>query len=265
MALANYCVAMCDGGGGAVDYSTLLSMKEVLDQGSTEQTTRVLYAETIDSSAVSAIIDNLATISEAGGVGQATSTLIGENEEMMAASNSDRFYTNSDAQDQFSAMGQVNTKLLSLLGNIDNIVNNKATIIANIDSYNTKLKELKKDCRINLLKKAADAWNLAKHRDRVEHVEKSDYYPQKSTVFGDSQYVYSEPINIKTNYGTGSGYGAAAPTYEYDRVYYKIIKYWTGIKNITWFRDPGFAEVEKMFADVGATLPYNPDLILPKE
>ena len=45
----------------------------------------------------------------------------------------------------------------------------------------------------------------------------------------------------------------------------KLIKYWAGLKGIRLFRDPGFEKVEAMFDEVGARLPYDPALILPKE
>ena len=57
--LAMHSVALSDGGGGSIDYTTLLDMKSVLVDGTQEQTTRVLYADTIDVDAVSSIIDKL--------------------------------------------------------------------------------------------------------------------------------------------------------------------------------------------------------------
>lgn len=257
-------VAMADGGGGNV--SALLSMREVIDLNTAEQTPRVLYADTIDADAVSKIIDNLAVVTSEGGLGPSTSTLIRDNDEMMAASNSQRFYTGEVAQAQFTAMEDVNAKLSTLLGNVDAIYNNKAAILSSIETYNTRLKELKKECRITLLRNAADRWNLEKHVEKTKRVYSSPFYPMKETVIGASEYVYSEPTNIQTNQvQTSSDSFAISYTYDYDRIYYKIIKYWNGLKNISWFKDPGFAEVEAMFEEVGAPLPYNKNLILPKE
>ena len=81
-------------------------------------------------------------------------------------------------------------------------------------------------------------------------------------MWGDSQYVYSEPITSTITMNTSIISMDGYVYYDYDRVYYKIIKYWNGLKNLTWFKDPGFEEVEKLFADVGAPLPYNPALIV---
>lgn len=259
--LAMHTVAMCDGGGGGGDSTTLLSMREVLDQATTEQSTRVLYAEPIDIDGVTAILDSLDTYSGENNLGLTTENLIRENNDMMAASNSDRFYFGTDAKTQFTAMDDVGVKIATLLGNIEDICTNRATIISSIESYNTKLQELKKDCRITLLRQAADAWNLAKHVDKTVPLT-SCGYPYKDTVWGDSQYVYSEPVTSTITVNTSILSMDGNTYYDYDRVYYKIIKYWNGLKNITWFKDPGFEDVEKMFAEVGAPLPYNPDLIV---
>lgn len=93
-------------------------------------------------------------------------------------------------------MREVNTKLVSLLTNIDTLVDNKVTILSSIETYNTKLKELKKDCCISLLRNAADVWNLEKHKDRTAHITGVQSYPQNDIVWGDAQYVYSELTNI---------------------------------------------------------------------
>ena len=266
-------VMVNDGGGGAVDPATQLSMNEVFNGA--EQSTRVLYADIIDATKVSSIIDNLYAISSEGGLGGATSTLITENDSMMAATGSQKFYTGEVAQAQFSAMEEVYAKLNTTLGDIDAIYDNKATILSKIEEYNTKLLELKKDCRRNLLIAAADEWNNGKH-DKDGSPERtsrrgSEPPGPKYEAGWSNDVIFEEAVKIR-NYTKeewpASNY-ARQPvqvTYvEYDWHKYKIIKYWAGLKCISWFKDPGFEEVEVMFADVGAKLPYDPALILPKE
>ena len=245
--------------GGSGDVSQLLSMAEVLNNQA-EYSTRVLYAAKIDVNAVEAAIENIISYQESCNL---TTSLIDDNNNMMAASNSERFYTGAAAQAQFSSMADVNDSISILLSNIKNISDSKGDIINAVNNYNTKLAELKKDCRIKLLRDAADKWNLEKHEKNTVRGLSSTAYPQKETVFGDTQYVKSEPINIQCKtYDNPSSYAAADQSYTYDRVYYKIIKYWSGLKNISWFKDPAFQEVEAMFAEVGAQLPYTPSLII---
>lgn len=76
-------------------------------------------------------------ITEVGCLGPSTSTLIGENAQMMSASGSSRFYSGETDKDQFKSMGEVNTKLVSLLTNIDTLADNKATTLSSIETYNT--------------------------------------------------------------------------------------------------------------------------------
>lgn len=56
---------------------------------------------------------------------------------MMSASGSSRFYSGETDKDQFKSMGEVNTKLVSLLTNIDTLADNKATTLSSIETYNT--------------------------------------------------------------------------------------------------------------------------------
>lgn len=276
MTLANHCVAMADGGGGSVEWDTLLDMNTVLNSTEPEISARVLYADTIDAGAVSTIIDTLSAISGEGGLGGSTSTLISDNDALMAASNSPRFYTGDTAKAQFQSMSDVYSKLVTMLGDIDTIVENKSAIIEKINTYNSNLKEWKKNCRIELLRKAADTWNNAKHdkEGSPERKNRSGYNPPgpKYEAGWSNDVIFEEAVKIR-NY-TKKEYPASSycrgetvdVTYvEYDWHTYKIIKYWAGLKCISWFKDPGFEEVEKLFAEVGATLPYDPALILPKE
>ena len=131
-------------GGGTIDYATQLGIAEVVDAGTEEQSTRVLYASLIDKDAVSKHIDNLYALTSDEGLGVTSSNMIGENDAMMSLTNSTRFYTGETAVAQFTSMGEVNTKINDLLSKIDAIYNNKDTILKKIDSYNEQLLELKK-------------------------------------------------------------------------------------------------------------------------
>ncbi|MBQ8534380.1 MAG: hypothetical protein IJ463_01705 [Bacilli bacterium] len=271
-----FSVAMCDGGGGAVDLSTLLSISEVVDLNTEEQSTRVLYAAMIDKNDISTQIDELYALTSAEGNGVTSSTLIGENDSLMSLTNSNRFYNGEDAKAQFTAMGEVNTKINDLLSKIDAIYNNKETILNKIDAYNERLLELKKDCRLKLLRDAADVWNHEKHDQAgsPEIKERKGYNPPgPKTEFGwaSDEVTFEEAVKLKnftkkeypaSSYARGQTIDVTYVQYEWHK--YKIIKYWKGFRLIKILNDPGFEEVEQMFADVGATLPYDPTKILPK-
>ena len=276
MAMHHNAVAMADGGGGSIEWDTLLDMNTVLNSAEPEISARVLYADTIDVGAVTNVINTLSAISGEGGLGGTTSTLITDNDSLMAASNSPRFYTGDAAKAQFQSMADVYAKLATMLGDIDTIVENQSAIIEKINTYNANLKEWKKNCRIELLRKAADAWNNGKHdKDgSPERKTRSGYNPPgpKYEAGWSNDVIMEEAVKIR-NY-TKEEYPASSycrgetieVTYvEYDWHKYKIIKYWAGLKCISWFKDPGFEEVEKMLDEVGAKLPYDPALILPKE
>lgn len=261
--------------GGTIDYATQLGIAEVVDAGTEEQSTRVLYASLIDKDAVSKHIDNLYALTSDEGLGVTSSNLIGENDAMMSLTNSTRFYTGETAVAQFTSMGEVNTKINDLLTKIDTIYNNKETILKKIDSYNEQLLELKKNCRLNLLQAEADKWNAGKHDlpgSPTSHSgEKS--VPKSVTEWGwaKDEVIFEEATNVDwydVPPEPGKIYGRVSQN-EFKRVNYQwhkynVIQYWVGFKNIFKFWDPGFEEVEVMFKDAGVALPYDPALIEPK-
>lgn len=269
-------VAVADGGGGGeiIDYTTLLDMKSVIDDNTKEQTERVLYAAMIDKERVSALIDSLVEVSSAESLANSTSTLIGENNTMMSRTNSARFYTGETAVAQFEAMGVVDEKIHTLLTNIGRI--NKSAVLAKIDKYNDKLLDLKKDCRLNLLKAAADKWNSEKHDlpgSPEIKTRRGENPPNPKSEWGsyEGQTIFEEGFKINNYYEEewpASNY-ARQPvkvTYcKYEWHKYNIIKYWVGFKYIFQFWDPGFKEVEEMFNKAGVALPYDPSKILPKD
>ena len=254
---------------GSFDYATQLSITEVVDNATKEQSTRVLYASLIDKDTVSKQIDDLYALTSENGGAVSSSTLIGENDSMMSLTNSSRFYTGEVAVAQFAAMGEVNVKINDLLSKIDAIYNNKDAILKKIDSYNESLLELKKDCRLKLLQDAADVWN-AKKQDLpgFPTIHKKELtYPNTKSEWGwhKDQVIFKEATDINEYIKeTPPDSGNYIYYYDYKWHEYNIIQYWRGFKSIKLFSDPGFEEVEVMFNNAGAPLPYEPSLILPK-
>ena len=261
--------------GGTIDYATQLGIAEVVDAATKEQSTRVLYASLIDKDKVSERIDNLYALTSDEGLGVSSSNLIGENDAMMSLTNSTRFYTGETAVAQFTSMGEVNTKINDLLTKIDAIYNNKDIILKKIDSYNEKLLELKKNCRLNLLQAEADKWNAGKHEldnSPTPHSGERSV-PASVTELGwdEDKVIFEEATDIEWYTippEPGVIYNRVSVN-DFKRVNYKwhkynIIKYWFGFKSICKFWDPGFKEVEAMFETAGVDLPYDPALIEPK-
>ena len=86
------------------DSTQLLSMALVLGGGDLAPSKEILYADYIDSAAAVSAFNSLVDLGAEGGVCKNTRELIDTNDSLMSATNSNKFYTGSEAQKQFSNM-----------------------------------------------------------------------------------------------------------------------------------------------------------------
>lgn len=251
------------GGGSGIDLTQSLSMTRLInnfDSVCENPSPSVLYSESINKAAVEAEYNNLKALVGDGNLCSNITTGYSDIETLNKNSGSAPFYSNPAASAQWTSLGNVSTAVSELASTISGL--SWEDISAAIDDYNEKLAEAKKDARIKLLVKAADTWNKAKHikegypkRDLI-----AEYPRANDTTWFTSEsdtVVYGESKNIRYNAAEIPSYeGVTIPACKYDWYEYKVIKTWSGFKSLHWFNDPGFAEVEKKFEEVGCPLPY---------
>ena len=264
------------------DSTQLLPMALVLGSSTLEPSPEILYADYINKDQTVASFNSLVDLGAEGGICQSTSELITTNDSLMSATNSNQFYNGTKAQQQFDNMNVISFKF----DQIKNYVTSSEELTAiqsGIDNYNDKLTTLKANCRKKLLQNEAEKFNKAKHEwegfpktktYRYTSYDNQDYYmPTSDSEFnccvGDNSEEYewevtssnTETINERDD--TGMIYNTY---YKYSVTYtihkYKFIKYWNFFKNWdSWF-DPDVKEIEALYAKVGASLPYDPALIV---
>lgn len=237
--------------------SQKLSIDSVI-KGTCGQTADILYAEFIDTSAIENCINNLTETFDVNSEVNNTNELISNITGNLEKTNSNRFSTGSSAATNINNLNDISTNLTTLIDGVNNIDFEAIKSIA--QQYNEKLEELKKDTRIKLLRDAADVWNKAKNiKSETTVYYPSDWPPMNVTAIFDSSVVYTEFEYVGVSQQAGT---FTAAVLEYKQKDYKIIKYWDGLKNVHWFKDPGFDEVEAMFDEVGCPLPYEPSAIV---
>lgn len=264
------------------DSTQLLSMALVLGGGELAPSKEILYAGYIDSGAVTTAFNSLVDLGAEGGVCKSTSQLITDNDGLMSKTNSNKFYSGTEAQKQFGNMKVIGFKF----DQISQYVNNSqelTTMESSIKQYNEKLTELKTDCRKKLLQNEADKFNAEKHEwEGFPKTKTYTYYsydyspvtcPEMDSEFdcccGDNseqyetEYISDSTQTIEEKDDTGYVYNTY---YKYKVTYkvhkYKFIKHWNFFKGWdTWF-DPDVDEIEALYAKVGASLPYDKALIV---
>ena len=264
------------------DVSQLLPMAVVLGGASLDPSPEILYAAYIDKGKIETSFQLLVDLGAEGGICQSTSELITTNDSLMSATNSNQFYNGSTAQQQFSNMNVIGFKFDQIKKYVTT-TDELTAIQSGIENYNNKLTELKTDCRKKLLQNEAEKFNNEKHEwegfpktktYRYTSYDNPEYYmPTSDSEFnscaGDNSEEYewevtssnTETINERDD--TGMIYNTY---YKYSVTYtihkYKFIKYWNFFKNWdSWF-DPDVKEIEALYAKVGASLPYDPALIV---
>lgn len=264
------------------DSTQLLSMALVLGSGELEPSKEILYADYIDSAAAVSAFNSLVDLGAEGGVCKNTRELIDTNDGLMSATNSNQFYTGAEAQKQFRNMETIGFKFDQIAQYVSNTTELSA-IESGIKQYNDKLTTLKANCRKKLLQNYADKFNAEKHEWEGFPVTKTYKYTSDDSYatsnpsmdnsldccIGDNseQYEYEMTGNTTNEVNLRDDTGCIYHTYyEYKDTYkvhkYKYIKHWNFFKSWdTWF-DPDVAEIEALYAKVGADLPYDPALIV---
>lgn len=265
------------------DSTQLLSMALVLGGSEISPSKEILYADYINSAAAVGAFNSLVDLGAEGGVCKNTRELIDTNDSLMSATNSSKFYTGTEAQRQFSNMETIGFKFDQIAQYVNNTTE-LSEIENGIKQYNEKLTKLKANCRKKLLQNYADQFNEEKHE--WEGFPKTKSYTYRSDMsyemqrpeddqefdfcIGDNSEQYETELigDIKTTKHEdkdADGY-VYYTYYTYKATYrihkYKYIKHWNFFKGWdTWF-DPDVAEIEALYAKVGADLPYDPALII---
>lgn len=260
-----------------VDSTQLLPMALVLSGNGVSPCKEVLYADYIDSDSVVSAFNSLVDLGP-GGICEQTSKLISNNKGLMSKTNSDRFYKGEQAQRQFENMDTIGfrfdqiTSYINDSGDID-------LIKEKVKQYNTELTKVKNNCRKKMLQTAADAYNAEKNewpgypktkeiKDEFEGgVEGTIAYSGELGLENNITHYDYECTGMRTvtnEYTEGTltkvGY---VNYYTYTIHKYKQIKYWNFFKNWDPFHlDPDVLELEDLFRQVGATIPYDPGLVV---
>lgn len=265
------------------DSTQLLSMALVLGGSELEPSKEILYADYINMDAAVGAFNSLVDLGTEGGVCKSTRELIDTNNSLMSATNSSKFYTGTEAQKQFDNMELIGFKFDQIAKYVNNSTE-LSDIESGIKQYNDKLTKLKANCRKKLLQNHADKFNSEKHEwegfpktkpytyrsdmsyemMRPEDDQEFDFCigdnseQYETELIGDIQTTKHEDKDVDGNvYYTYYTYKA---TYKIHK--YKYIKHWNFFKGWeTWF-DPDVAEIEALYAKVGAELPYDKSLIV---
>lgn len=265
---------------GTVDSTQLLPMRLVLGGGTLAPSKEILYADYISVGAASKAFTDLQTLGKSGAACQQTQDLITNNTDLMSKTNSNQFYNGPLAQQQFSNLETIGFKFEQIQKYVNNS-NELTKIVNDIKSYNTKLSDLKKNCRRELLHNTADKFNESKiewdgfPKVKTYNYTSLDYSPIISpevdpefNVCDDTEILdYEELSSSSRKVELKDGIGTVYDTYYKYSVKFKIhkykhIKYWNFFKNIDSFLDPSFAQVEALYAKVGLDLPYEPGKIV---
>ncbi len=264
------------------DSTQLLSMALVLNNDTLEPSAEILYADYINSESVVSAFNSLVDLGSAGGACQSAEELITANDSLMSKTNSNQFYNGDAAKHQFENMEMIRFKFEQLRTYVNGT--EELSLIENgIKNYNDKLTKLKCDCRKKLLQNKAEEFNAQKNEwegfPKTKTYRWNDYDynavcnpetdPEFGYCYGSNKEVYeTEMISSNTTKheqkdDTGCVYSV---TYSYTATYkihkYKFIKYWNFFKAWESLFDPGYKEIEVLFNEVGADLPYDPALIV---
>lgn len=267
----------------STDSTQLLPMALVLGGGNIPPSKEILYADYIDSNAAVSAFEALVDLGSEGGICKNTRELIDTNNSLMSATNSNKFYIGTEAENQFRNMEAIGFKFDQIAQYVNN-TNELSSIESGIKQYNNKLTDLKTDCRIKLLQNYADQFNSEKHEWEGFPVEKTYSYssedayatttPETDSEFdccvGDNSEVYETELigDISTTKHEDrdiDGY-VYHTYYTYEAKYrihkYKFIKHWNFFKSIPSWLDPDVSEIEALYKKVGAELPYDKSLIV---
>lgn len=262
------------------DSTQLLPMATVLGEGEVEPCPEILYADYIDATKIETAFNSLVDLGAEGGLCKTTSQLITDNDSLMSATNSNRFYTGDEAKLQFGNMETVGTQFDQIASYVTTS-EELELMKTGIANYNKQLTKLKNNCRKKLLEKAADEFNaLEKEYDKFPKEKEyqdtaTPFHPMHDDEFdclnGDDLTRWdfelkSSRTESKNTYDpdTGALLWTDYTTFNTFTIHkYKQIKWWNYFKKWDPFKlDPDVLELEGMFETVGATLPYDPSLIV---
>lgn len=263
-----------------IDSTQLLPMATVLGDGEIEPCAEILYADYIDAAKIETAFNSLVDLGLEGGVCKTTSQLITDNNSLMSATNSTRFYTGEDAKLQFGYMETVGTQFDQIASYVTTS-EELELMKTGIANYNKQLTKLKNNCRKKLLEKAADDFNaLDKEYDGFPtektykengtpfnpmHDEAFNYFEGDNLTWWDAELKASNTVKKDMYHPETDEYlWTDYTTYNTFTIHkYKQIKYWKFFKKWDPFKlDPDVKTLEDMFDQVDATLPYDPALVI---
>ena len=200
--------------------------------------------------------------------------------DVLNRTNSKRLNTSTEAVNSEKKLQTISAKVDGLEEAVDNYL--KEDVIAKIEEYNEKLKELKRGAKIKLLRMEADRINeLAKAGTGYPHDGKQNvHYEGENSPPSDRQidkntwrhYNSREPYQVDywppTN-ATRSTTPQKITKYKGTYTDLKYINYWGTINSIDkWYdcklfnwQDDDVNELEARFIELKLDLPYNPDEI----
>lgn len=237
-----------------------LSIESVLNETTDPGDISILYASKIDPAAAEQTIDDfIANVKYS--VDEAT-VKIDEIEGILAATESNSFYSGADAQKNIENMmgAKNNLEYIVTLGNsID-----KEGIMSIINLYNEKLSVLKKTCRLKYLQKAADDYNKGKHKLKTETlIGKIPGVPTEGEHKHKKGFV---EYTIKyLQYITPQCAGEQDVKVKYEKTSYDYINYWFWLTGDSWIAtrlDDSIEDIERKFKDRNLDLPYNKEKLI---
>lgn len=232
-----------------------LSIESVLNETTDPGDVSILYASKIDAAAAEQTIDDF--IANVKSSVDAATVKIDEIEGILAATQSNSFYSGADAQKNIENMmaAKNNLEYIVTLGNsID-----KEGIMSIINLYNEKLSVLKKKCRLKYLQKAADKYNEGKHNPTtVTYTQEASGIPMEGEHKHSKGFV---EYTIKYKKFIAPQYGEQSPgKIEYEKTSYDYINYWFWLTGDSWIAtrlDDSIEDIERKFKDRNLELPYD--------
>lgn len=263
-----------------IDSTQLLPMATVLGEGEIEPCPEILYADYIDATKIETAFNSLVDLGAEGGLCKTTSQLISDNDSLMSKTKSNKFYTGEEAKLQFGNMETVGSQFDQIASYVTTS-EELELMKTGIANYNKQLTKLKNNCRKKLLEKAADDFNALE--DEYDGFPTDKEYKETGTPFHpmhDDEFECLDGDNLtwwdyelkgsrtETNHTyhpeTGELLWTDYTNYNTFTIHkYKQIKYWKFFKKWDPFKlDPDVKTLEGMFEQVGATLPYDPALVI---
>lgn len=235
-----------------------LSIESVLNETTDPGDVSILYASKIDPAAAEQTIDDF--IANVKSSVDSATVKIDEIEGILAATQSNSFYSGADAQKNIENMmaAKNNLEYIVTLGNsID-----KEGIMSIINLYNEKLSVLKKKCRLKYLQKAADAYNEGRHvlSNEIKQSQLTSAPTKEGDNYHEKGFVQSHIDIIERKVEYTQGQKSAGGYVKYREIKYDYINYWCWLTGDSWIEkllDDSVEDIERKFKDRNLELPYD--------